>query len=311
MARRAEVPEELTRGPFSLVQARQAGLSRAQLRSANWRRLAAGLYVFAGLASSPIILLQAYRGRLPQGAVFSGNTAAWLHGIDVPADEPVEITIPYRCPVSDRAGMFVRRSTLSDADVDERRGLPVTSRLRTVFDLARHLTLVEAVVAIDMALHRRLVADVKTYVAAHPRLGGITQARRAVDLVHPAAESPMETRLRMLLVMAGLPRPDLQVPLRDDRGVFIARPDLYYPTQRVAIEYDGGTHRDRLAEDDRRQNRLLGAGFQLLRFTASDVYNSPETIVAQVRAALKRRRATLGLDKVRLNSVSERAVPPA
>jgi very-short-patch-repair endonuclease len=100
----------------------------------------------------------------------------------------------------------------------------------------------------------------------------------------------METRLRMLLVLAGLPRPDLQISLRDDNGLFIARADLYYRTRRIAIKYDRGAHRDSLADDNRRQNRLLSAGYQLLRFTASDVCNSPDIIVVQVRAALKRQR---------------------
>lgn len=292
MARSGAVPEELTHGPFSLVDAQRAGLTKAQLRGARWLRLAAGLYVFAGLKLTPITILQALHHRLPVGAVFSDKTAAWLHGLDMPPDKPVEVTIPYTCAVSDRARMAVRHSTVDKSDVDLRRGLPVTSRLRTAFDLARHLPLVDAVAAVDMVLHRRMVdlVDIKTYVATHPRFGGITQARRVVELAHPASESPMETRLRLLLVLAGLPRPELQVTLRDDRGVFVARPDLYYPAQRIAIEYDGGTHRDSLAEDDRRMNRLLSAGFQLLRFTASDVYNSPDTIIAQVRTVLKRQR---------------------
>ena len=98
----------------------------------------------------------------------------------------------------------------------------------------------------------------------------------------------METRLRMLLVLAGLPRPQAQVPLYDHRGRLLRRPDLYYPEQRVGLEYDGGIHRDSLVEDNRRQNRLLSAGFRLLRFTAADVYNTPDAVVAQVDAALKR-----------------------
>ena len=63
---------------------------------------------------------------------------------------------------------------------------------------------------------------------------------------------------------------------------------MYYPVQRVGLEYDGGTHRDNLVDDNRRQNRLLNAGFRLLRFTAADVYNTPDAVVAQVRAVLKR-----------------------
>ncbi len=79
----------------------------------------------------------------------------------------------------------------------------------------------------------------------------------------------METRLCLLLVLAGLPPPQVQVPLYDDNEWSLGRPDLYYPTRWVGLEYDGGT------------------GFRLLRFTAADVYNTPNSVVAQVRAALK------------------------
>ena len=97
----------------------------------------------------------------------------------------------------------------------------------------------------------------------------------------------METRVRMLLVLAGLPRPEAQVSLYDDRGEFIARADLYYPGHKLVLEYDGGTHRDRLVADDRRQNALLRAGYRVLRFTAPDVLNAPEALVALVREALQ------------------------
>jgi very-short-patch-repair endonuclease len=56
----------------------------------------------------------------------------------------------------------------------------------------------------------------------------------------------------------------------------------------LILEYDGANHRDRLVEDDRRQNRLLSAGFGLLRFTAADIYNRPDLVEWQVRDALKK-----------------------
>ena len=92
----------------------------------------------------------------------------------------------------------------------------------------------------------------------------------------------METRLRWLLVQAGLPRPEVQAPIPEAR----ARADLYYPQTRLIIEFDGGNHRDRMVEDNRRQNLLMNAGYQVLRFTASDLYNRPETVVRQVSAAV-------------------------
>lgn len=76
--------------------------------------------------------------------------------------------------------------------------------------------------------------------------------------------------------------------LCNDDGRFIARADLYYPAARLVIEYDGGNHRDRLAEDNRRQNLILNSGFNLLRFTASDL-DRPEIVQAQVRTLLERR----------------------
>jgi len=93
-------------------------------------------------------------------------------------------------------------------------------------------------------------------------------------------------RLRPLLVLAGLPRPRAQVSLRDKHGIFIARPDLYYPDQRLVIEYDGSTHRDSVAADNRRQNQLIDSGHRILRFGAADVIDTPAAVVALARRAL-------------------------
>jgi len=130
-------------------------------------------------------------------------------------------------------------------------------------DLASRLPLIEAVVVADEALHRRLL-----------RLDQLPES--VAELAEPATESPMESRLRMILVLAGLPRPRVQVSLGDP---FIARADLFYPDQKLVIEYDGATHRDSLAADNRRQNRLINAGFKILRFTASDLKSDAAAIV--------------------------------
>ncbi len=109
---------------------------------------------------------------------------------------------------------------------------------------------------------------------------------RTLPAVEEPAESPMETRLRWLLLQAGLPRPQVQTDLRDADGRFVGRADLYYRTARLVIEYDGANHRDRLVEDNRRQNLLLNAGFRLLRFTAADIHQRPDVVTSQVQRAL-------------------------
>jgi very-short-patch-repair endonuclease len=202
-------------------------------------------------------------------------TAAWLHGLKVTSFEPIETIL---------AGS-------DDCDVVVRRGFRTTSLLRTIFDLSWKLTLVEAVVVADLALHARSVkrTELTDFIDGRSGQKGVRRARRVLELAAADAESPMETRLRMLLVLNGLPRPELQVTIRDEDGSPIGRPDLYYREQRLGLEYDGETHRASLVEDNRRQNRLLMAGVRLLRFTGADVLRRPETVLSQVRDVLAAR----------------------
>jgi len=136
-------------------------------------------------------------------------------------------------------------------------------------------------------LHARRLTVGALEERAHSHGYGVRMLRRVVPHVEPLTESPMETRMRMLYVLAGLPRPEAQVPIYDGTR-FLGRVDLYYRDARLGIEYDGASHNGNLAEDNRRQNLLLGVGVRLLRFTASDIYNSPDVVVDQVRRELRR-----------------------
>jgi hypothetical protein len=242
------------------------------------------------LAETPATVLAAVHRRMPRGAAFSGPTAAWLLGLDLPPCQPVEVTIPQRFGISALAGACVRRCALTAGEIVICRGMQTTSAVRTAVDLSRHLSLVDAVVALDMAAHQRIVdlTELRTYVASHPGAKGIARVRRVIQLAEPASESPGETRLRLLLVLNGLPRPHAQAQITDEGGRFVGRVDLYYPDHRLGLEYDGGNHRDRMIEDNRRQNRLLDSGVRLLRFTGADLRQNPGTVVHLVRGALAR-----------------------
>src|SRR5438132_12263142 len=282
MPRVPRTPVELTNGPFDLEEARRHGLTRYHLRAASWQSLGNGFYAVREISDLPLVKLAAAARRLPTGAVFSGRTAAWLHGLDHPPCSPIEVDLPIASPHRGLAGISIHHSTEIECSIAKR--LPVTPRVRTVADLGRRLPLVEAVAAIDMALHSLLVnaEQLNKWIAQHAGYRGIERLRRALALAEPATESPMETRLRLLLVLAGLPRPQVQVPLHDDKGHSIGRPDLYYPEQRLALEYDGAIHRDTMTADHRRQNRLINAGYRLLRFTAADALSNPDSVVLLV-----------------------------
>jgi len=282
------IPVALTTGPFTLEEARRHGLTKDHLLGASWLRLGGGFYALRAIADDPDVVLAAVSRRLPMTAVFSGLTAGWLHGLDLPPCGPVEVTLPSGSQTSRLAGVTVRRSHISPSETVTRRGHPTTSVVRTLADLGRRLPIVDAVAALDMALHKHLLKsdDLRSWISAHPRYPGLGRLRRRIELAEPATESVMETRLRLLLVFARLPRPLAHVSLFDEVGQFVARPDFYYPLHRLALEYDGGHHRENLTGDNRRQNRLVDAGYRLLRFTAADVLSAPDSVVTLVRRAL-------------------------
>jgi len=267
-----------------LQDARAAGLTRAKLRSGAWRRAGPGLYARAGDARRPEVLLDAVRGRLPAEAAFSDRTAGWLHELDYEPCNPIEVVAAPDAKISARSGVTLRRALLAPGEIVHVRGFPVTSPLRTVIDLASRRPLVEGVIAVDMALHAELVTMDELDAALRARVGkkGSVQLRQVLALADGKAESPMESRLRVLVQRSGLPPPESQVPLFDANGNFVARPDLYYPEHRLAIEFDGGIHRDQLVEDNRRQNLMTALGVRLLRFTTADVFGRPESVVRQV-----------------------------
>ena len=288
VGRIALIPHQLTKRPFSLDDARRAGLTKSSLRGKSWRRLGAELYCWMGLTADSWMVLSAWQRQFPPDIVFAGKTAAWLLGLDLDPLNPIGLIVPLHSGVRSRPGLDVRRCDIPQHDVIKIRGLPATTVNRTLSDLCLRLPPVEALVVIDAAVHLGLT-DNAALIRYAELAGGRPGVRRLRSLtVHAApAESPMETRLRWLLLRAGLPPPEVQSELHDVDGRFVGRADLYYPAARLVIEYDGSNHRDRLVEDDRRQNRLINAGFVLLRFTAADIHNRPESVEALVRRAVK------------------------
>jgi very-short-patch-repair endonuclease len=279
VAPRARVPAQLKLGRFTLDDAKVAGVSPSSLRGRSWIRLGRGLYSWRETYSDPWRYFQALQRLIPSSA-FAGRTAAWLHGLHhVDPRDPTEVVVPLRSGMRSRKALKVRRSDLAATEVVELHHVRATSIHRTLSDLCPRLTGVEALALLDSSLRLKLTDRPTLALSSSP-------AVRALAPLAEPAESPMETRLRWLLMQAGLPRPQVQVPIPGTR----ARADLYYPDARLIIEFDGGNHRDRLVEDNRRQNVLTSAGYVVLRFTASDIYNRPETIIAQIKGVFSARR---------------------
>lgn len=289
------------------------------LRGPRYRRLFGDVYVDASVTLTRAVWARAaYLPVAASGGVLAGYSAAELLGASCgPWSAPAEILVAGH--VRARPGLRIHRGTPCATDVGVVDGVLTTSSERTAWDLTRRLDLVEAVVAVDalaaarrrrptfvpgpaptpeaVARSRRVSssagfdpAALLRRRAATPGARGVRRLDRVVELADPRAESPPETRLRLLLVLAGLPVPDVQHRLRDERADVDVRFDLAYPEAKLAIEYDGAAHDDVL--DRARDLRTAALGWHTLRLLRPDLTRTPARTVAVVRA-LRAERAWL------------------
>jgi hypothetical protein len=206
--------------------------------------------------------------------VLAGYAAAAVLGVDcAPDDAPAEVLLATNS--RPHPGLLIHRGTATGADLTVVGDVRVTSPLRTAWDLARRLPLVEAVIAVD-ALARAggfAPAELLTRRTSAPGARNCRRLDEVVALSDWRAESPRETQLRVGLVRAGLPAPEVQYRISDEHGFVLARVDLGYPWAKLAIEYDGATHfTARRARLDRERDGLLAShGWQTLRLAGDDI----------------------------------------
>ena len=165
--------------------------------------------------------------------------------------------------------------------------MQVTTAARTVVDLARTVGFESAVVTMDAALHAGLVTpdDLLELITWQLDWPGSRAAGRAVAFADGRAESVAESRGRVRMAEAELPRPDLQVNIHDEAGQFVGRGDMVLREQHTIGECDGRLKyraatagrriEDVLWEEKRREDALRALGWEVVRFTWADLERSP------------------------------------
>ena len=232
---------------------------------------------------------------LPPGALFSDDTAVALMGLPLfAASQLVHVTAAAGMSQLRRRGIVGHVRDMRGQPVATYHGLPTTSPACTLLHLAARLPRPTLIGLGDAMLRKRLVttAGLARELGAHARRRGSRQVRELLPLLSAAAESVMESALRLLLIDGGLSIPEINVNIYDAIGIHIARVDLLYRVQKVIVEYDGDQHRtnrQQFAIDVERLSKLAAAGYLVLRFTASDLLGRPEHVLATVRAALATR----------------------
>ena len=286
----APLPEPLKGKPLTLAIATEHGISRRRLGGPLFRSLDRNLWVSAGTQDSLDLFVAASQLVLPGGAAVSGVAAACLHGVDLAPlkPEPVDVIADQSWRPGYRKVLRPHRAPLPVSDVTTVRGIVCTTLLRTAYDLARGPDLREAIVAIDALLHLGLITpEGLAQLAAERGWPDSLRVGRVLALADAGAESPQESRLRLVLVLdGGLPRPETQLVARDADGRFVARLDMGYRLRRRAgIENDGKHHAqpDQRLRDHRRHNRLLRAGWPTLYYSAHDVTFRRSAIIREVR----------------------------
>ena len=167
---------------------------------------------------------------------------------------------------------------------------------QTFLDLAGvGLTLVDLVVLGDSLVKADRISPEQLVQAVADATGrGVKLARRAAGYVRKGVDSAMESRLRMLIVLAGLPEPDVNVIFRNADGSWLVRLDLYYVAYRLLVEYDGRQHADDTRQWHRdiiRRETLDSMNIRLLIVTKVDFYQTPEQVLVRVRNGLVERGA--------------------
>jgi hypothetical protein len=273
-------------GPFVGSEAIAGGLlTRSQLAT-RYTRVFRDVYVNPDTPVTAALRAKAGWLWAKRQGVVAGFSAAALHGSKwVDGTTTVELIHEYRHRLP---GLRTRGDRIGEDEVVIVDGIPVTSPTRTALDLGCWYPTTSGVAAIDSLARATDIkaADVELLAQRYPGRRGIARGRLAISLFDPGAQSPKETWLRLVLVQAGLPRPQTQIPVLNEFGSAIAYLDMGWEDVKVAVEYDGDQHRSDRSQynwDIRRLERLQHMGWVVIRVVAGD---RPADIVRRVRTAL-------------------------
>lgn len=275
-----------SRRPFRRAEALQAGVSIRELTGPKFQNVFHGVYVAAGVRLDDVERARAALYISPAGSYASHHTAALIWGGIPPTDSRTHISVPDGRSRSERRGIAAHRA-IGSPDLRDRQSVPVSSP-RAEFLRGRQLGIGTGrprhpwrfvgpcgVVTADVLI---AAADEWTHQRA-------ATASRAARFVREGVDSAMESRLRMLIVLAGLPEPDVNYVIRHANGEWKMRFDLCYPELKLLIEYDGDQHSvdpRQWARDLERREELQHLGWRFVTIQKHHYYGNPAGILDRI-----------------------------
>jgi len=282
------------RVPFTRAEAAAAGVTAKQLGGGRYQRLFHGIHLSAEVKVTPAVRAKAALSFCPPGSQVSHFTAAELWGAVVPSQPLTHVSCPQDGGRSERHDVGSHRLS-RHAQGSRLRGIRVSTPEQTFIDLACVLSLVDLVVLGDSLVKAQRTTARRLADMADDWPGrGSRPARRAAGFVRDGVDSPMETRLRMLMVTAGLPEPVVNHIEYNSKGGWSRRFDLSYPELMLLIEYDGRQHAEsdgQWGHDLDRRESLDRDGWRLIVIRSKGIYVEPQRTLERIADAMRARGA--------------------
>jgi hypothetical protein len=225
-----------------------------------------------------------------RNATVAGMSAAALHGSRwIDSELPAELIRREACEVG---GIVIHRGQLRDDEICVLHGIPSTTPARTAFDIGRRDRLETAIIHVDALANATGLKseDVGRVAENHCGARGMVQLRRVLKLMDGGAESPQETRTRLLLIAAGFPKPQTQILVVNESGSFVGRIDMGWKEWKVGVEYDGPQHwtdPEQHTRDIDRLTELAAQGWVIVRVSRDLLRYRPHVFLARVQDAVR------------------------
>jgi very-short-patch-repair endonuclease/predicted transcriptional regulator of viral defense system len=271
-------------GVVTSAQMVAAGWSKDQIlgraRTGWLRSVHRGVYLVGPLETPHTAPMAA---TLATGGVISHYPAAVLWDWRPPREEAVHVTLA--TGGHNRPGITVHRATLHPADISRRHGIPTASAARTLLDIAATEPTAELERALNEAGLQRRVSprSVNEQFSRYPRHRGTAALRRLLDSEPALTRSDAEILARDLIRRAHLPQPESNVRIEGHEV------DLVWRDHRLVVEIDSWAFHSMRSSFEgarRRDQRLVGAGWRVVRLTGRQLLFEPERVVAVLATAL-------------------------
>lgn len=301
MVRIVPLPGSLVQTAFTVYESRALGVQPKRLRAQDLSDGGRLIYLPAGRHLEVVERARVLTAATP-GAWASHETAAVLTRLGLPpwlgGCSTIHLSKPHELPRVRRAGVTGHRVRCIPGEMTDVDGIPVTSPPRTWLDLAASLPLDYLIALGDQIIRIPRPAfeqrtepyaykdGLRLLIRQHPNMKGVEKARLALDEMRVGADSFPETFLRLALLDARLPEPELQLRLDPD-DVRSPAADLGYRRYRIAIQYDGAPHltREQQSRDNRRDEAFHAAGWAYFKANSDDLASGFESLIARIRKA--------------------------